>query len=134
VDFEESESSHRTAVATGVNPELDELKRQYQGLEHLLDQVARQLILDMPEWARGYVTHCVFYPQLGFLTVVTLNPTTGRSNYEGEGMEGAWEQMFTTEGNIYYKNGRMKELDDGVGDLYCMISGKLQPGHGGEGG
>jgi len=124
VDLDESESSHRTAVAAGVSPELDELKRQYHGLEHLLDEVAKRLVLEVPEWARIYVTHCVFYPQLGFLTVVTLNPTTRRSNYEGEGMDDEWNQMFVTEGNIYYKNGRMKEMDHDVGDLYCMISGK----------
>ena len=128
VDFQESESGHRTAVVQGVSAELDEMKRHYHGLEHFLDKVALQLIVEIPEWARGYIVNCIFYPQLGFLTVVKLNPETGKSSYEGEGIEGdVWEEMFVDEGSIYYKNRRMRELDKDIGDLYCMISGELLP-------
>lgn len=68
--------------------------------------------------------NCIFYPQLGFLTVVSLNPETGRGNYQGEGLaEDVWESMFVNEGHIYYKNTMMRELDEQVGDIYCMIVG-----------
>lgn len=109
----------------GVDPELDELKRNYDGLEHFLNEVAVRLIAEIPEWARQYVKNCIFYPQIGFLTVVSLNPETGRGNYEGEGSGGdVWESMFVTDGDIHYKNQHMRELDGQYGDLYCMIVGQ----------
>lgn len=109
----------------GVSAELDELKRNYDGLESFLNEVAAHLITEIPEWAQQYVKNCIFYPQIGFLTVVSLDPETGRGNYEGEGLvDDLWERMFVTDGDIYYKNRRMKELDGQYGDLYCMIVDK----------
>lgn len=109
-----------------MNDDLDALKRNYDGLEPFLNQVAAHLVAELPEWARPYVKNCIFYPQIGFLTVVSLDPETGRGKYEGEGHEGdAWESMFVTDGSIYYKNQCMKELDTQYGDLYCMIVGEL---------
>jgi DNA mismatch repair protein MSH5 len=126
INFEESEISQRTAVLEHVSPQLDELKRKYNGLENFLDEVANHLKTVVPEWAKQYILNCIFYPQLGFLTVININPQTGMSNYEGEGLEGdPWEQMFAIEGKIYYKNGYMREMDKEIGDLYCMICGKL---------
>ena len=125
IDFNQSKENRRTTVRSGVSPDLDEMKRRYDGLEHFLNEAASHLISEIPEWAREYVRNCIFYPQLGFLTVVSLNSTTGRGNYEGESLVDAmWEPMFVTEGNVYYKNRRMKQLDEQVGDLYCMIVGK----------
>lgn len=110
----------------GINDELDELKRNYDGLESFLNEVATHLITEIPEWGQQYVKNCIFYPQIGFLTVVSLDLETGRGNYEGEGLVGdSWERMFVTDGDIYYKNRRMKELDEQYGDLYCMIVGML---------
>lgn len=108
-----------------MDASLDALKRNYDGLEHFLNEVAAHLITEIPEWARAYVKNCIFYPQIGFLTVVNLDPETGRGMYEGEGHGDSWESMFVIDGNIYYKNQRMKELDAEYGDLYCMIVGKL---------
>lgn len=125
VDFQQSKEARRTCVMQGVSAELDELKRNYDGLEYLLNEIAAHLISEIPEWARRYVKNCIFYPQIGFLTVVSLDPKTGRGNYEGEGLvDDHWERMFVTDGDIYYKTRRMKELDGQYGDLYCMIVGK----------
>lgn len=109
----------------GVSAELDELKRNYDSLEYFLNEVAALMTEEIPEWARQYVKNCIFYPQIGFLTVISLNPETGHGNYEGEGLnDDAWERMFVSDGNIYYKNRRMKDLDVQYGDLYCMIVGR----------
>ncbi|KAH8675857.1 muts domain V [Xylariales sp. PMI_506] len=121
IDFEHSRERGRTAVKQGVDSDLDELKRNYDGMEHLLTEVREKLRRDLPEWARRYVENCVFIPQLGFLTVVSLNPETGKSNYEGEGLNDVWETMFAAEGSVYCKNKRMKEMDNQCGDAYCMI-------------
>ncbi|KKY34130.1 putative msh5 protein [Diaporthe ampelina] len=125
IDFQQSKEARRTCVMQGVSAELDELKRNYDGLEYFLNQVAALMIEEIPEWAQQYVKNCIFYPQIGFLTVVSLNPESGRGNYEGEGLsDDVWERMFVSDGNIYYKNRRMKELDGQYGDLYCMIVDK----------
>ncbi|RYP16461.1 hypothetical protein DL765_005138 [Monosporascus sp. GIB2] len=104
IDFEQSAERGRTAVKHGVDANLDELKRSYDGMEPFLTGVVKKLREQVPEWATGYVENCTFIPQLGFLTVVSLNPGTGK-----------------TEGAVYYKNRQMKEMDEQFGDAYCMI-------------
>ncbi|KAE8444261.1 hypothetical protein EG329_000761 [Mollisiaceae sp. DMI_Dod_QoI] len=122
VDFQISGEQHRTVVRQGVDTELDTIKRTYDGMDTLLTQVANQLSKDLPEWASQYVENCIFFPQLGFLTVVPLDPETGKGKYEGEGIDNdVWEKMFVSNDMGYFKNRRMKEMDDYFGDLYGMI-------------
>jgi DNA mismatch repair protein MSH5 len=125
VDFERSVEQHRTAVLQGVDVELDGIKQTYDGMGDLLTRVATQLSSDLPEWARQYVENCIFFPQLGFLTVVPLDPNTGKGKYEGEGIENdVWERMFASNDMGYYKNQQMKDMDSYFGDMYGMICGK----------
>jgi DNA mismatch repair protein MSH5 len=125
VDFERSAEQHRTAVMQGVDGELDKMKQTYDGMEDLLTQVAKVVATDVPEWARQYVQNCIFFPQLGFLTVVPLDYESGKGKYEGEGMEDdSWERRFSTDDMGYYKNSRMVELDNYFGDLYGIICGE----------
>ncbi|CAJ2513306.1 Uu.00g014250.m01.CDS01 [Anthostomella pinea] len=121
VDFEQSIERARTAVKYGVDAELDGLKQSYDGMEDFLTRVVTRLRDEVPEWARKYVKNCIFLPQLGFLTVVSLNTETGKGNYDGEGLNDVWERMFAAEGCVYYKNGKMKDMDAEFGDAYCMI-------------
>ncbi|KAI0845599.1 muts domain V-domain-containing protein [Daldinia vernicosa] len=121
VDFDQSMERGKTAVRQGVDADLDELKRSYDGMEHFLTTVIAKLRSELPEWARKYIQNCIFFPQLGFLTVVSLNPETGKGNYNGEGVDDVWERMFVAEGCVYYKNRQMKEMDEHFGDAYCMI-------------
>jgi len=131
IDFEESELRARVAVASGIDAHLDELKCTYDGMEALLFRVAGELNEELPEWARRYVRSCNFLPQLGFLTVVELDSNTGRGKYDGEGLiDDIWEMMFAAEDGAYYKNARMRELDNHVGDLYCSIAGTYSHRHG----
>lgn len=126
VDFVRSAEQHRTAVQPGVDEELDNIKRTYDGMDSLLTQVATQLTNELPEWACQYIENCIFFPQLGFLTVVPLDPQTNKGRYEGEGMDNdIWEKMFVSNDMGYYKNRRMKEMDETFGDMYGMICGEL---------
>lgn len=125
VDFEQSVEQHRTVVKTGFDPELDNIKRSYDGLDSMLTEVATQISNNVPEWAAQYISNCIFFPQLGFLTVVPLDPESGKGKYEGEGIENdAWQKMFVSNDMGYYKNLKMKELDGYFGDIYGMICGK----------
>lgn len=126
VDFPRSAEQHRTAVLSGVDAELDAIKRTYDGMDSLLTDVATKLSNDLPEWAAQYVENCIFFPQLGFLTVVPLDPDTGKGRYEGEGTdEDMWDRRFTSNDMGYYKNRRMLEMDDYFGDMYGIICGNL---------
>jgi DNA mismatch repair protein MSH5 len=126
VDFEESKANHRTVVMPDVDAKLDDAKRNYDGLSSYLTQAANRIAQDIPEWARQYIESCIYFPQLGFLTVVTLDPDTGKGKYEGEGLD-EWERMFVTEIVGYYKNNPMKELDSYFGDMYGIICGMSFP-------
>jgi DNA mismatch repair protein MSH5 len=100
------------------------MKRTYDGLGDFLSEIATQLSSEVPEWARKYIENCTFFPQLGFLTVVPLDPQTGKGKYEGEGMDiDVWEKRFCSDGMGYYKNKRMRETDEYFGDMYGMICG-----------
>jgi DNA mismatch repair protein MSH5 len=124
VDFVRSAEQHRTVILPGVDEELDNIKRTYDGMDSLLTQVAIRLSNDLPEWAAQYVENCIFFPQLGFLTVVPLDSNTGKGKYEGEGIENdAWDKMFVSNDMGYYKNNRMREMDEYFGDMYGMICG-----------
>ncbi|KAK7418315.1 hypothetical protein QQZ08_011302 [Neonectria magnoliae] len=122
IDFDQSKSRHRSSVKAGVDPQLDELKRTYDGMDSFLTEVVNHMNRKLPEWACQYVRSCIFLPQIGFLTVVESNPETGNGRYEGEGgAGGAWEKLFEAEGAVCYKNSYMRELDEEYGDMYCQI-------------
>lgn len=124
MDFKTSDEQRRTAVLQGVDEELDGFKRTYDGMDSLLNQAHNLLLGDLPEWALRYVTGCIFYPQLGFLTVVLIDQQTGTGRYEGEGTENdVWDKMFVTDDLGYYKNRKMREMDRHFGDLYGLICG-----------
>ncbi|KAB8291251.1 hypothetical protein EYC80_009938 [Monilinia laxa] len=123
IDFERSAEQHRITVRQGVDPELDAMKRTYDGMESFLTEVQRKMTDDLPEWARQYIENCIYFPQLGFLTVVQLDPNTGEGKYKGEGTEeDEWTQTFVSDEKVYYKNRRMREMDEYIGDLYSMIT------------
>ena len=125
IDHEDTESSHRSSIAPGVSHELDELKRTYDSMSPLLEDVARQLRLEAPERARHCIAGCIFYPQLGFFTLVDLHPETGRCTYEGPGVaENVWQHSFTAENKAFFKNRQMRGLDKEYGDIYAEICGK----------
>ena len=124
IDFQLSQEKHRTCVKQGVDASLDDMQRRYDGIESMLTHIVNNIVLELPEWARKYIHNCIFYPQLGFLVVVEVDPQTGKGKYEGEGVDTEiWTQMFVNTTMGYYKTNRMKELDAQFGDMEGLISG-----------
>ena len=124
IDFEQSKARQRASVRSGIDRDLDELKKRYDGMAGFLTAVVKEVSQLVPEWAREYIRSCIFLPQLGFLMVVEPDET-GRGKYEGEGTEDDhWERLFTADGAVCYKNRCMKELDEQYGDMYCEIGGQ----------
>ncbi|KAF5985318.1 DNA mismatch repair MSH5 [Fusarium coicis] len=105
IDFEQSKARHRSSVRTGIDTQLDELKRRYDGMDSFLTEVVDQLNRELPQWA-----------------LVESNRLTGNGHYEGEGTAvGDWKKLFTADGAVCYKNSYMRELDEEYGDMYCQI-------------
>ncbi|KAF2706863.1 hypothetical protein K504DRAFT_412485 [Pleomassaria siparia CBS 279.74] len=120
IDIEKSNEESRTVIRSGVDEELDQMKRTFDGLSDLLSQVARKLSENIPSTVQGSL-NVLYFPQLGFLTTVPIDPETGGAVYEG-GFEDPWQQAFSTEGQVYFKNFQMREMDDHFGDLHGVIS------------
>ncbi|KAK3192843.1 hypothetical protein K4F52_001200 [Lecanicillium sp. MT-2017a] len=125
IDFEQSKLRQRTSVRAGIDKKLDELKRQYDGMESFLTEVVNHISSASPAWASKHIRSCIFLPQLGFLTVVDTDES-GNSKYEGEGGTGStWEKIFVSDCAACYKNDQMRELDSRYGDMYCEIGDKI---------
>lgn len=116
---------HRTVINAGVDLELDEMKRQYDGLEDLLNHTSREVALTVPA-IYDLELNVIFFPQIGFLIAIRNNPNTGRGDYEGGEGEDGWDRVFATDLKIYYKDNRMRRLDEEVGDIYAVICGRVQ--------
>lgn len=119
VDFDESKEERRTIVRSGVDRELDEAKRTYEGIEHLLSKVADHVANQIPAELDAKC-NVIFFPQIGFLISIKLDPETGAGIYEGPEAQ-PWERMFVTVNAAYYKNSNMLEMDEYFGDIYGQI-------------
>ncbi|GAB1737513.1 hypothetical protein NU219Hw_g1824t1 [Hortaea werneckii] len=122
VDFDASKDQQHTVVLPGVDDELDEAKRTYDGIEDLLSQVASHVAGQVPAALNSKV-NVIFFPQIGFLISIGLDEDTGRGVFEGTS-EDPWERMFATETHAYYKNSNMVEMDEHFGDIYGRICDK----------
>ncbi|RMY41467.1 hypothetical protein D0866_00587 [Hortaea werneckii] len=122
VDFDASKDQQHTVVLPGVDDELDEAKRTYDGIEDLLSQVAGHVAGQVPAAPNSKV-NVIFFPQIGFLISIGLDEDTGRGVFEGTS-EDPWERMFATETHAYYKNSNMVEMDEHFGDIYGRICDK----------
>ena len=122
VDFQTSAMVQRTVVNVGVDDELDSKKRIYDGIEDLLNETSRNIAATVPlEFSLDL--NVIFFPQIGFLISIPLDPETGSGNYQGD-EQSPWDRIFSTASRFYYKDYRMKELDETLGDIYATICGK----------
>lgn len=101
-----------------MDPELDNMKETYAGMNSLLDKVAVDIARTLPEEVGDI--NVIYFPQLGFNIAIPLDES-GRVVYDGG--DEAWDQVFTTENRAYFKDFRMREMDEKLGDMYGLICG-----------
>lgn len=124
IDFKQAEYDVRPTIMVGVDPELDRLRRDYDGLSSFLEKIAQSIIHQVPEWAAKHVKSCIFLPQVGFLIAMERNDDTELSSFQATiDKSDIWEQFFIADGAVHYKNNRMRHLDEQFGDIYCDIAG-----------
>ena len=115
-------------VNTGVSEELDNMKWTYDGIEDLLNLTSQEIAATIPE-TYSLDLNVIFFPQIGFLISIPLNLDTGKGDWEGDEEEDQrWDRIFSTATRAYYKDFRMHELDERLGDMYAVICGTL-PAH-----
>ncbi|KAG2235169.1 hypothetical protein INT48_003513 [Thamnidium elegans] len=135
IDFETSKVEGRIIVKEKVDTELESLREKYEALDTYLLQVSQEISAGLPV-GLGAVLNVVYFPQLGYLITLPqyrANSGDSKSNssrssshvgsYYAKYLSG-FELQFTTTENIYYKNDRMKELDETIGDIHAMIADK----------
>ena len=115
---------HRTVVNAGVDEELDNMKQTYNGIEDLLNRTSHAIAATVPP-QYSLDLNVIFFPQIGFLISLPVDPESGRPTYEGgDSEEQQWDRIFSTGSREYYKDYRMRELDETLGDMYATICGK----------
>lgn len=120
VDFEKSAEERRTVILPGIDEELDHMKRTLDGLEDILNKVAGKLSEGIPPDLQASL-NVIYFPQIGFLVSVPMDPATGAAVYDGS-FESPWEMMFSAEDQVYFKTAEVREMDDHFGDVYGIIS------------
>ncbi|PWY81426.1 DNA mismatch repair protein Msh5 [Aspergillus eucalypticola CBS 122712] len=120
VDIDSSEEQGRTVVKPGIDRELDRIKDRYDGMNSLLKQVAVEIATTIPE-SYDIDVNVIYFPQLGFNIAIPLNEA-GDAAYRG--VEDDRELMFFTENRAYFKDFRMREMDEKLGDIYGIICEK----------
>ena len=114
---------HRTVVNPGINEDLDNMKRNYNGMEDMLNLVTHEVAATIPH-CYDLKLNVIFFPQIGFLISILLDPETGLASYEGSTHGSSrWEHKFSTSARAYYKDARMRDLDETWGDIYGYICG-----------
>ncbi|KAE8325500.1 DNA mismatch repair protein Msh5 [Aspergillus sergii] len=120
IDIDSTEEQGRTVVKPGLDRELDKLKDSYDGLSSLLKQVAIDIASTIPE-SLDIDVNVIYFPQLGFNIAIPLN---GRGEATFTGSYDDWELIFVTENRAYFKDFRMREMDEKLGDIYGLICEK----------
>ena len=120
VDFTSSAEMHRTVVHAGVDAELDRMKHTYDGIEDLLNKTSRAIAATVPA-TFSLDLNVIFFPQIGFLISMPVDTNTGEAEYGGGEGDGRWDLIFSTAARAYYKDFRVRELDETLGDMYTVI-------------
>ncbi|OJJ49749.1 hypothetical protein ASPZODRAFT_59687 [Penicilliopsis zonata CBS 506.65] len=120
IDVDETEEQGRTIVKPGVDKNLDELKDKYDGLGDLLKKVALEIATMIPD-SLDVDVNVVYFPQLGFNIAIPVD-NNGQATFNGS--DDGWDMIFVTENRAYFKDFRMKEMDDCLGDIYALICEK----------
>lgn len=123
IDFQKSNDDNRTVVRTGFDGELDKTRHFFDGIDSLLSEIAQDIAQSVPV---GLLTdlNVVYFPQIGFLISMQMDPDTGRPLWDGSEAD-RWENMFSSENSVYYKNERMRDMDREVGDVWNDICGSF---------
>ena len=117
INFDESAYANHFVVNAGVDNELDEMKRAFDGIPFLMTQVAQKELSRL----NNTITKCsvTYLPQLGYLLNLPL--THDMKETHDYNIDDSLEFKFIAEDLVYYKSAGTLELDDKLGDIHFDI-------------
>ncbi|EPE04691.1 dna mismatch repair protein [Ophiostoma piceae UAMH 11346] len=127
VDFQESKSSGRSTIATGVSGDLDGLKTAYSTLQVRLGDICEGYRTLLSVNSQDDIIGCIFHPQMGYLLVASaafqarLNDQPGCNDTRRQSGFETWEEALQEAGLVYYKTEELSIVDAEVGDLAGQI-------------
>ena len=116
IDFDESKNKNRFVVKHGIDKDLDEKKKVFNGLPELMTKVAEQELSTLD--ARVLECNVIYLPQLGYLLKLPHYPFIKEE--DGYVLQNL-EFMFVNNGTIHFKSEHTKELDRLLGDTQSEI-------------
>ncbi|GAA5920451.1 hypothetical protein JCM1841_004561 [Sporobolomyces salmonicolor] len=108
----------RICVRSGVDADLDELRRQLHGLPSLLSTIASDLAAHLPHDLIPELS-IIYYPQLGYLVRIPYDLDDADMECY---MDIGFEFQFVSEKSAYFKNDKCRDLDRHLGDLQSFIA------------
>ncbi|SGY37587.1 BQ5605_C003g01840 [Microbotryum silenes-dioicae] len=144
IDWDESSAQKiHVIIRPGIDMDLDELRRTYNGLSSLLSKIAQRISLDIDS-SFVQTLSVVYFPQLGYLIVVpyteeviqaenygpvgwsfqvsVISATWSNSSFNPP--ETAERGQFVTEDYAYFKSNECYDLDRHIGDIHSNIVDK----------
>jgi DNA mismatch repair ATPase MutS len=114
VDEELTSECQSVVIRVGFHERLDIYKRQYDGLDEIMKDVATALGDQYP--LLRDVLKVMFMPQVGFLVALPPSPQW----MENGALPDDFEYVFS-ESLSYFKSAEMRQLDQNIGDLDAFI-------------
>ncbi|KAK5938455.1 hypothetical protein PMZ80_009426 [Knufia obscura] len=97
-------------------------------MDEMLSQTAIETVPELPEGMPVPSLSVVYIPQLGFHVTMPLEEA---SDLEARGPNDDWDRMFVTDTHAYFKNNKMRTMDQELGDLWAIICGiEIEISHG----
>ncbi|GAA5961736.1 hypothetical protein JCM3765_000494 [Sporobolomyces pararoseus] len=119
IDWETStEQKGKVCVRPGIDSNLDELRRQLEGLPSLLSSIARDFVKDLPPTFLEEISF-VYFPQIGFL--IRVQPHVPPEVLE-DNLGLGFDFQFESKDYGYYKDEQCRDLDLHIGDLQSLVS------------
>lgn len=116
IDFEECKLKNRFVVKHGIDDELDEKKKTYNGLPDLMTKIAEKELSQLDP--KILECNVIYLPQLGYLLALPHYPFLQED--DGFAVPGL-DFMFLNNDTIHYKSESTKELDSLLGDTQSEI-------------
>ncbi|KXN65951.1 P-loop containing nucleoside triphosphate hydrolase protein [Conidiobolus coronatus NRRL 28638] len=116
IDFDSSIENGKIIIKEGIDEVLDQLKSIYNQLDQILNEEA--INFKNTSGFKLQKINIVYYPQLGHLICTPISEELLQNGYQIPELE----FIFCSSEVCYYKNSRMRLLDEEYGDVYNLIS------------
>jgi DNA mismatch repair protein MSH5 len=91
-------------------------------LEALLNLISTEVGRSIPTSIKP-ILNVIYFPQIGFLIAAAKTPDLDEDRLMDMNAQ-AWERVFSTADEEYFKNGKMRDLDDRFGDIWTLLCDK----------